>query len=212
LGVSSYPSVAPAGESDTVTWDAVPGATSYILYYTSDGSIPTLSSASITVTGANWYVHKNLDPTLYYTYAVQAVGHGRSGALSVYSWDVQPLPMIHATIDFNDYYNGNVGFMYFHVDGSSYTPISGTRKTVAGYTDYYGSATFDVTVDHDNYWGYSVFKDMDGSGTLNTGDTVWGNNTNPGYYGFSYWSSLITSSKNFTVSFENKFDSLPHQY
>jgi hypothetical protein len=214
LGVSTYPTVAAAGESDTVWWDAVAGATSYNLYYTSDGYDPTTSSASIPVSASyTGYVHTGLDPTLIYTYAVQAVGHGRVGDLSEASYGVQPLPMIHATFTFNDYAYDNVGFMYFQVDGN-YKPINSTKKFLAGSTDAYGSALFNATIDHDNNWGYSVFEDMDDNGLLSTGDTIWGNNTNPGFYGYIYWSSLVTSSKTFTISFDanSTFDSLPHVY
>jgi hypothetical protein len=214
LGVSAFPSTFAAGESDTVTWDAVPGAVSYNLYYTTDGSDPTSYSPYISVSGGTMYVHTNLDPALTYTYSVQAIGRGKAGELSESSYGVQPLPMIHATITFDNYAYGDVGFSYFQVDGSTYIPITSTKKTYAGTTDAYGSASFDVTVDHDNYWGYSTFKDMDYSGTLTTGDTVWGNVTLAGHYGYIYWASLLTSSKTLTISFggNTTFDSLPHVY
>jgi hypothetical protein len=214
LATPSYPTIAVAGESDTMRWDAVSGAASYILYYTTDGTYPTTSSASIAVPGGvTYYVHTSLNPTLTYTYALQAVGHGRTSSISTASWGEQPLPMIHATFTFNDYAYGDVGFMYFQVDGS-YVPINSTKKTIAGYADAYGSTTFDVTFDHTNYWGYTVFKDMDANGLLSTGDTVWGDNTSPGYCGFLYWSSVFTSSKTFTTAFDSDsvFLTPPHVY
>jgi hypothetical protein len=211
----SYPSTAAAGESDTVWWDAVQGATSYKLYYTTDGSDPTSSSPSISVGSATVWIHTGLDPTLTYTYAVQAIGGGRVSDLSESSYGVQPLPMIHATITYDNYANADVGFMYFLIGidaNNNYVPTAGTRRTVTGYTDGYGSATFNVTVDHDNLWGYSTFEDMDGNGQLSTGDVVWGNVTATGHYGYFYWTSQLTSSKTFSKSFEAAFDSLPHVY
>jgi hypothetical protein len=214
VGVSSYPSSSPAGESDTVWWDAVPGAVSYNLYYTTDGTDPTSNSTYISLSGGTLFVHTGLNPALTYTYSVQAVGRSSAGLLSDPSYGVQPLPMLHATITFNDYANSDVGFMFFQVDGSSYAPIAGTKQTLAATTDDNGNATFNVTVDHENYWGYSTFKDMDYSGTLTAGDTVWGNVTLAGHYGYIYWTSLLTSSKNIAISFDanTTFDSLPHVY
>jgi hypothetical protein len=211
LQTPSYPSTAAAGEADTVWWNRVPGASVYKLYYTSDGTDPTPSSPNIAVGAETSYVHQYLDPTLTYTYSVQATGGGRASVLSESSWPVQPLPMIHATITFANYTYENVGFMTFKVDGN-YAPISGTFKTVAGTTDAYGDVTFDMTADHDSYWGFSTFKDLDGNGVLSTGDTVWGNVTSAGRYGTFYWKSPFTSSKTISESFETAFDSLPHMY
>lgn len=210
----SYPSTAPAGESDTIRWDAVKGALSYVLYYSTDGSSPTTHSASIQLTGDTVYVHTGLDPALTYTYSVQVMGRGTISDLSESSWGVQPLPMIHATCTFDNYPNSNVGFIFFQVDGSTYVPITSTRRTIPASTDGFGSATFNVTVDHDNYWGYSIFKDMNYDGQLSAGDTVWGNNTSPGRYGYYYWKTQFTSSKTFTISFDSNtvFDSLPHVF
>jgi len=211
LQTPSYPSTAAAGEADTVWWNRVSGASVYKLYYTSDGTDPTPSSPNIAVGAETSYVHRNLDPTLTYTYSVQASGGGRVSDISGSSWGVQPLPMIHATITFTNYTYKNVGFMTFKVD-NNYAPISGTRKTVAGTTDGYGDVTFDMTADHDSLWGYSTFKDIDGNGVLSSGDTVWGNVTSPGYYGYFYWKSTLDSSKTFSKTFETAFDSLPHMY
>ncbi len=215
LATPSYPYTAAAGESDTVSWDLVQGATSYTLYYTTDESFPTLSSPRISVGAATVFVHKSLDPTLTYTYCVQAAGGGRVSDLSDESYGVQPLPMIHATITFDSYADADVGFMYFLIGidtNGNYVPTAGTRRTVAGFTDGYGSATFNVTVDHDNLWGYSTFEDLDGNGLLSTGDMVWGNDTSAGHYGYFYWTSQFTSSKTFSKSFDEAFASLPHVY
>lgn len=211
LATPYYPSTAAAGESDTVWWDRIRGATSYQLFYTSDGTIPTLSSAYISAGAETSYVHTGLDPTLTYTYAVRAMASGKSSDLSVESWGVQPLPMIHATINFNDYAYDNMGFIYFQVN-SSYVPITSSFRTVPAMTDAYSSASFNVTLDHDNLWGYSVFKDMDYNGVLSTGDTVWGNDTTPGHYGFVYWLASITTSKTFSKSFDTTFATHPHVY
>jgi hypothetical protein len=75
-----------------------------------------------------------------------------------------------------------------------------------------GGSLRSASNDRDNFWGYSAFKDVDGSGTLTTGDTAWGNNVKTGSCGYFYWSSVFTSSKTLTKSFETAFDSLPHVY
>jgi hypothetical protein len=73
---------ATAGSAqNTITWGAVSGATSYNLYWTSDGTTPTLASTKIAgVTSA--YVHSPLTNGTAYKYAVTAVNSAGESAVS----------------------------------------------------------------------------------------------------------------------------------
>jgi len=74
-------SVTAGDGQNTVTWGAVSGATSYNIYWTSDGSTPTLSSTKIT--GATSpYVHSGRTNGVTYKYAATAVNAVGESALS----------------------------------------------------------------------------------------------------------------------------------
>ena len=92
------PQVTPhAGNREiTLSWPAVPRATSYNVYHTSDGSDPTLSSTKDSVSGSP-AVFTGLINGAVYKFAVSSVGTSESALSSV----VSSSPFIIAPLRFN---------------------------------------------------------------------------------------------------------------
>jgi hypothetical protein len=195
----SKPAVTAGSESLVISWDAVDGAASYSLYFTDDTSDPTTSTPSyIDAITDTSYTHQTLDPSKDYKYTVQAVGGtGAKSGLSPVSDPVKPNPRLTLNVTFPSFPNGQAAAILLDVP---YDPVGGTptgspvlMQTLAAQTDGSGIVTFVFDIDHTKYWGYTVFKDNDGSGTITTGDTVWGNG-GAGTYTYKYMTALCTSS------------------
>lgn len=197
----SAPTVAAGGESLTVSWGAVSGATSYAVYYTSDGSTPVDTSSAQQSITATSYAFTGLDAAKAYKFSIQAIAGSKSSALSAASDGVSPLPMLHMTISFNNYANSPaaVGFFTTSSDGTRSSAIA----YLAGTTSASGGIAFDVPIDRTNCWGYTVFKDTDSSKTVTTGDIVWGDSP-AGYFNYLYYSTAHDQSATFTVDWDTR--------
>lgn len=69
-------------EGLNIQWDTVEGASSYILYWTEDGSEPNLESSQITGLTRHFYIHTGLHFSKLYKYRLQAVDGNKVSALS----------------------------------------------------------------------------------------------------------------------------------
>lgn len=185
----------PGPESITVSWYAVEGAVSYTIYYTDDGTVPNTDSTKIVDYTGTEYVHADLDPTREYRYAVNTRAERRSSSLSNPTAAVAPNPVFTLTVTFIGYANSPAAAFSLDVDYDAVGDvINGVTKVdeLSATTDAQGTATFAFEAQHDKYFGFSVFKDVDSSGTLTTNDIVWG--TGAGAYGYKYWNTLRSAS------------------
>ncbi len=201
---------AAGDESITVSWAASADATAYDLYYTNDGTTPTLNSQKVSDITATSYVLSGLsgdNSGKSYIFALTAKKDSKIGDLSAPTTSVKPLPVL--TVNFiNGIENMKVLLLILDVP---YNPASGyvegnapVQKTASGYTNSYGSATLSGSFDRSKYLGYTVIYDFDNSGTLTTGDASpdYGN----GGYGYSYY---FTKKE---ISLSTTYDAYDHYW
>ena len=198
------PAGTAGGESLTVSWEAVTDAVRYSLYFTDDNTDPTIATQSV-ITGLTdtVYLHEGLDPAKTYKYAVAAINtSGRQSSLSPVSDPLKPNPVLTLNVIFPDYYNQSTGMYIMDVPyNPNLNEVIGSTvlvETLTGTTDSSGSVTFHCTLDHEKYWGYTVFKDTDSNGLLSPNDMVWGSGSS-GSYEYIYFSDFVSSSINLSI-------------
>lgn len=193
------PVLSAGGESITVSWNAVAGAARYNLYYTDDYTEPVAElSGSVAGITACVYTHNQLNPVKSYRYAVQAVDtSGNASPLSAASVPLKPNPCLTVNVVIPDYPNKAAVILLLDVP---YEPlqdiVTGTVvivDTITCLTDELGYVSIRYAVDHEKYWGFTVIKDMDASGTLTVNDEVWGNGA-AGEFGYKAYTSHLGSS------------------
>ena len=86
-------------------------------------------------------------------------------------------------VTFAGYPSDDVGYRLLHLaDGDTSSVLERTDGSTT--TNGTGFAQIQMLPTRGNWYGISVFKDVDASGTLSTGDTVWG----AGSGSYSYFS------------------------
>ncbi len=189
-------------ESITISWNASPDATSYDLYYTNDGSTPTLESTKVTDITATSYVLSGLsgdDSAKSYVFALTAKKDKKTGDLSSPTSAVKPLPVltVNLTTDL-----GAVSWVYNYLllilevpYNSATDDVDGSvieKSTTSVSLDSSGKAVLKASFDRSKYLGYALVFDIDGNGRLSSGDYVEGNGN--GSYKYHYWSVLKEKS------------------
>jgi len=199
--------ITPHGRSIELDWPDIIGATSYDIFFTSNGSVPDNASEKVTVTESE-YMHTGLDETLTYKYFVRANAVGFASSTSATSSGTLPLPVVTCNITFAGYANQSVLLRIFDVP---YDPVSDTVtgypvvvEQVVGNTDSSGNVTLTGGFSKTAYLGFSVIKDIDNSGTLTSGDGVWGDG-GTGEYSYILWRSFKTISFTCLVDWDTTY-------
>lgn len=185
------------GESMTISWDAVSDATSYDLYYTDDGTSPSISS-SVLSDVTTPYTHAALDETKTYKYMLRAKADGFSPSSSPVSEGYRPEPMLHITVTATGYANQPL-LLYMFDAAISGDPI--TTEIVAGTTDSNGVCVLHGTMDYTLKPGYTIVKDIDANGVMSTDDLVWG--AGGGSYNYMAYANPPVNSWSSTVDWDN---------
>ncbi len=192
---SSISAVADVEEID-VSWTASEGAESYNLYYTSDGTNPTLESKKVSPGNVTNYSLSDLTwsaSALTYTFAVTAVGEGGESDLSPISSKVRPIPTIEVRLT-GGTPNKKMLLKVFKIENGGDNDIL-DDKTYKGFeTDASGDVILKAPFDRDYLVGFSLIYDEDNSGDLSTNDIVHGSGENTALYGYTYFTDLKDKS------------------
>lgn len=188
----------PGDESITISWNASPDATSYDLYYTNDGSTPTLESTKVTDITATSYVLSGLsgdDSAKSYVFALTAKKDKKTGDLSSPTSAVKPLPVLTVNLT-TDIVLLKCLLLVFEVPYDTVEKdVVGSptlRNTISSSLGGDGKAVIKASFDRSKYLGYAIVIDLDDNGKMSTGDLIEPHSN--AKYTYHYWTGLKDKS------------------